>query len=57
MAYYLMSSWLNDFAYRIELGPLMFIATGLLTLGIVLITVGGQAWRAANANPVDALRG
>ena len=46
VAYYLMSSWLNDFAYRIELEPLMFIATGLLTLGIVLITVGGQAWRA-----------
>ena len=56
VAYYLMSSWLNDFAYRIELGPLMFIATGLLTLGIVLITVGGQAWRAACANPIDALR-
>ena len=56
IAYYLMSSWLNDFAYRINLGPLMFIATGLLTLGIVLITVGGQAWRAACANPVDALR-
>ena len=56
VAYYLMSSWLNDFAYRIELEPLMFIATGLLTLGIVLITVGGQAWRAACANPVDALR-
>ena len=56
VAYYLMSSWLNDFAYRIELGPLMFIATGLLTLGIVLVTVCGQAWRAACANPVDALR-
>ncbi len=56
IAYYLMSSWLNDFAYRIELGPLMFIATGLLTLGIVLVTVGGQAWRAACANPVHALR-
>ena len=56
VAYYLMSSWLNDFAYRIELEPLLFIATGLLTLGIVLITVGGQAWRAACANPVDALR-
>ena len=56
VAYYLMSSWLNDFAYRINLEPLMFIATGLLTLGIVLVTVGGQAWRAACANPVDALR-
>ena len=56
VAYFLMSSWLNDFAYRIALEPLMFITTGLLTLGIVLVTVGGQAWRAASANPVDALR-
>ena len=56
VAYFLMSSYLSDFAYRIELEPLMFVATGLLTLGIVLITVGGQAWRAACANPVDALR-
>ncbi len=56
MAYLLMSSWLNDFAYRIELGSLVFIATGLLTLGIVFVTVGGQAWRAACANPVNALR-
>ncbi len=56
VSYYLMSSWLNDFAYRINLEPLVFIATGLLTLGIVLVTVGSQAWRAACTNPVNALR-
>ena len=56
VAYFLMSTWLNDFAYRIELEPIVFVATGLLTLGIVVVTVCGQAWRAACANPVDALR-
>ena len=56
VAYFLMSSWLNDFAYRIELGLPMFVATGLLTLGIVLVTVGGHAWHAACTNPVNALR-
>ena len=55
VAYLLMSTWLNDFAYRIELGPLMFVATGMLTIVIVLATVGGQAWRAACANPINAL--
>ena len=56
VAYVLMSSWLTNFTYRIDLGPLIFVATGLLTLGIVFVTVGGQAWRAACANPVHALR-
>lgn len=56
VAYFLMSSWLNDFAYRIALDPLVFVGTGVLTLGIVLVTVCGQAWRAACANPVDAIR-
>ena len=51
-----MSFWLNDFAYRIELGLPMFVATGLLTLVIVLVTVGGHAWHAACTNPVNALR-
>ena len=56
VAYFLMSSWLNDFAYRIELDPIVFVVTGALTMGIVHITVCGQAWRAACANPVDAIR-
>ena len=54
LSHVLPGSMISPTASNLE--PLMFIATGLLTLGIVLITVGGQAWRAANANPVDALR-
>ncbi len=56
MAYYAMNRWLQDFAYRIELGPGVFIAGGILALVIALMTVSAQAIRAARANPVDALR-
>jgi len=56
VAYLIMSDWLNNFAYRITLGPLIFIAAGALALAIALATVGLQASRAAMANPVDSLR-
>ena len=56
VAYYVMAAWLDNFAYRIALGPILFIAAGLMSLGVVLITVGGQAWRVACANPANALR-
>ena len=56
IAYYLMSRWLQDFAYRINLGPGMFVLGGILTLIIVLLTVVSQAIKAAMTNPVNALR-
>ena len=56
VAYYVMSAWLDNFAYRISLGPMVFLVTGLVSLGIVFITVGGQAYRVASANPANALR-
>jgi putative ABC transport system permease protein len=56
VAYDLMSPWLVCFAYRIELGPGVFVLGGLLALGIAWLTVSWQAIRAALANPVEALR-
>ena len=56
MAYYTMSRWLQDFAYRINIGPQVFVLGGFLTLVIVLLAVTSQAFKAATANPVDALR-
>ena len=56
IAYYAMDRWLQDFAYRIDLGIGMFILGGVLALAIALLTVGYQAVKAATANPVDALR-
>ena len=55
-AYYVIDRWLQDFAYRIDPGVGTFVLGGVLTLAIVLLTVGSQAIRAARANPVDALR-
>jgi putative ABC transport system permease protein len=56
MAYFAMSRWLQDFAYRIELGWWMFALAGGLALVIALLTVSTQAIRAALANPLRALR-
>jgi putative ABC transport system permease protein len=55
-AWYLMDRWLQNFAYRIELGPETFILGGVIALVIALLTVSFQAVKAATANPVDALR-
>ena len=56
LAYYFMSRWLQDFAYRINIEWWMFAAAGLTTVAIALLTVSWQAIKAAVANPVKALR-
>jgi putative ABC transport system permease protein len=56
IAYYAMNKWLENFAYKTELSWWIFALTGLLTLGIALLTVSWQSWRAATRNPVEALR-
>ena len=56
VAWYAMSRWLQDFAYRISLGIGTFVLAGTLALVIALATVSYQAIKAALANPVDALR-
>lgn len=56
VAYYALDQWLQDFAYRIDLGVSGFLLGGVLTLAVVLFTVNLQALKAVRANPVDALR-
>ncbi len=56
VAYYFMRNWLQNFAYRIELGWWVFALAGGLALLIALLTVSTQAIKAALANPVEALR-
>jgi len=56
IAWYAMNKWLETFAYRIELGPGVFILAAFIALAIGLITVGWQALKSAVANPVEALR-
>jgi ABC-type antimicrobial peptide transport system permease subunit len=56
VAYVAMNSWLQNFAYRIDVGIWIFFLAGALALVIALLTVSYQAVRAAVANPVEALR-
>jgi putative ABC transport system permease protein len=55
-AYFAMQRWLSGFAYRIELGPFVFVASGVLALAIATLTVALVATRAARAKPVTSLR-
>ena len=56
VAYYAMNKWLESFAYKIGLSWWIFALAGLLALGIALLTVSWQSWKAATRNPVEALR-
>lgn len=56
IAYYIMNSWLEDFAYRIDLNIWIFILAGLVTLLLALLTITFKTLRAALANPVDSLK-
>lgn len=56
VAYFAMTSWLDNFAYRISVSADMFLLAGVLTLGIAFFTVSYQAIRAALANPIDSLK-
>jgi putative ABC transport system permease protein len=56
IAYYAMNKWLENFAYKTTLSWWIFALSGLLALGIALLTVSFQSWKAATRNPVEALR-
>ena len=56
LAYLLVGRWLDDFAYRIEIGPGAFALAGGLTLVVALVTITVHTLRAATADPVKALR-
>jgi len=56
IAYFAMSKWLENFAYKTNLSWWIFALAGLLALGIALLTVSWQSWKAATRNPVEALR-
>lgn len=56
LTYYAMTNWLQNFAYRINLGFLPFIVSGIVVIGIAFLTIGWLSIRAAIKNPVEALR-
>lgn len=56
VAYFTTTRWLHGFAYHIDVGVLPFVLAGVLALTIALGTVSFHAWKAARANPVDAIK-
>lgn len=56
VSWYLMNKWLQDYAYRINIGYTVFVMAGVFAIAIALITVGFHAIKAAVANPVKSLR-
>jgi len=51
-----MNKWLQSFAYKINIGAMVFIITTFVAILIALITISFQAIKAATANPVKSLR-
>jgi putative ABC transport system permease protein len=56
LGYFAINKWLENFAYKTTLSWWVFALAGIIALGIALITVSWQSWRAATRNPVEALR-
>ena len=53
--WFLMSDWLQNYVYRYEMGPLVFLWTILLILLPTALTVSYQSYKAATANPADSM--
>ena len=53
---YTVQTWLDNFAYRIDLNPLVFVGVGLLTLAFTASLVSFISYQAANVNPVNSLK-
>ncbi|WP_020533542.1 ABC transporter permease [Flexithrix dorotheae] len=56
LSWYVMNLWLEDFAYKTTINPLIFVFAGLLTFFIAWFTMGFQSIKAARVNPVKSLR-
>jgi putative ABC transport system permease protein len=56
LAWYIMHKWLDNFAYKTNISPWIFVGSGLIVSIITFTIVSGQSWRFANRNPADSLR-
>lgn len=56
VSWFIMSNWLQDFAYRVNIGWMVFAITAVIALSVAFLTIGLQAFKAAVANPVKSLR-
>ena len=56
LAYYALENWLADFAYRIDISVIPFIAAGILSVSLAIITMSFHVIKAAISNPVESIR-
>ncbi|MBB3840284.1 putative ABC transport system permease protein [Runella defluvii] len=56
LAYYAMNTWLEDFAFRVEIPWWIFVAAGVATMLLAFLTVSFQSIKAALMNPVKSLK-
>jgi putative ABC transport system permease protein len=56
LSYFVMNKWLENFAYKTTISWWIFPIAGASVLAIALVTVSIHSWKAANMNPVKALR-
>ena len=56
IAWWAMEKWLTNYAYRTNIPWWLFVVVGCISLGIALLTVGFQAFKAATENPVKAIK-
>jgi putative ABC transport system permease protein len=56
VGYYFINKWLQDFAYRVDIGWWIYALAGFLVILIAIVTMSFRALKAALANPVVALR-
>ena len=56
VGYYVMTKWLENFAYKIEVDATIFILAGFTAITIAGVTIGFEAVKAALRNPIDSIR-
>jgi len=56
VAWYVMQQWLQSFAYKINVGWVVFVVAGVIAIAIAFLTISFQSIKAAVANPVKSLR-
>ncbi len=56
IAYYIITGWLENFAYRISLDWMLFFISGLAAIVITIFIIGAQVLKAATASPIKSLK-
>jgi len=56
VAFFAMKKWLQNFTYRTDISWWLFVLSGVLALGIALLTVSYQVVKASLTTPINSLR-